>query len=255
MRLFSYRSSPLTIPVQSYLIQTNPQPLGDKMTEHHSLADRLQARAHQLGLSPAHVAEMAGVNRSFVYDILRGRSIRPGLDRLAEVARVLKVDLDWLIHGIGEVEGPLPFLENSEEAFVAIAHAGVRPSMGGGAIVLEEYEEADRAYHFRKSWIKNGLKASPSQLRIMKVEGDSMEPTLMNGDTVLVDMTRKSPNPPGIFVLDDGIGLVAKRLQHVPNSDPPAVRVISDNKHYPEYERSAEEIVIVGRIRWFAREI
>jgi phage repressor protein C with HTH and peptisase S24 domain len=33
------------------------------------------------------------------------------------------------------------------------------------------------------------------------------------------------------------------------------VRVISDNKHYPEYERSAEEIVIVGRIRWFAREI
>jgi phage repressor protein C with HTH and peptisase S24 domain len=49
--------------------------------------------------------------------------------------------------------------------------------------------------------------------------------------------------------------LVAKRLQHVPNSDPPAVRVISDNKHYPEYERSAEEIVIVGRIRWFAREI
>ena len=189
------------------------------------------------------------------YDILRGRSIRPGLDRLAEVARVLKVDLEWLIHGIGEVEGPLPFLENSEEAFVAIAHAGVRPSMGGGAIVLDEYEEADRAYHFRKSWIKNGLKASPSQLRIMKVEGDSMEPTLMNGDTVLVDMTRKSPNPPGIFVLDDGIGLVAKRLQHVPNSDPPAVRVISDNKHYPEYERSAEEIVIVGRIRWFAREI
>jgi phage repressor protein C with HTH and peptisase S24 domain len=89
----------------------------------------------------------------------------------------------------------------------------------------------------------------------MKVEGDSMEPTLMNGDTVLVDMTRKSPNPPGIFVLDDGIGLVAKRLQHVPNSDPPAVRVISDNKHYPEYERSSEEIVIVGRIRWFAREI
>ena len=33
------------------------------------------------------------------------------------------------------------------------------------------------------------------------------------------------------------------------------VRVISDNKHYPEYERTADEIHIVGRIRWFAREI
>lgn len=225
------------------------------MTSHHSLADRLQARADQLGLSPAHVAEMAGVNRSFVYDILRGRSSRPGLDRLMEVARVLKVEVDWLIHGIGDIEGPSPFLENPDETFVPIAQAPVRPSMGGGSVALENYDEPGRAYHFRKSWIKQGLKASPSQLRIMKVEGDSMEPTLFDGDTVLVDMERKAPNPPGIFVLDDGMGLVAKRLQHVPNSDPPAVRVISDNKHYPEYERTADEIVIIGRIRWFAREI
>lgn len=173
---------------------------------------------------------------------------------VAEVARVLKVELDWLIHGIGSVEGVSPFIETPDDSFVAIAHAGVRPSMGGGAVVLDEHEVPGRAYHFRRSWIKQGLKASPSQLRIMTVEGDSMEPTLLDGDTVLVDMTRRSPNPPGIFVLDDGMGLVAKRLQHVPNSDPPAVRVISDNKHYPEYERTAGEINIVGRIRWFARE-
>ena len=225
------------------------------MDAHHTLADRLHARANQLGLSPAHVAEMAGVNRSFVYDILRGRSTRPGIDRLAEVARVLKVELDWLIHGIGNVEGTPPFIENPDDAFVSITHAGVRPSMGGGSVVLDEHEAPGRAYHFRRSWIKHGLKASPSQLRIMTVEGDSMEPSLNDGDTVLVDMTRKAPSPPGIFVLDDGMGLVAKRLQHVPNSEPPAVRVISDNKHYPEYERTADEINIVGRIRWFAREI
>lgn len=225
------------------------------MIEQHTLADRLQARAQQLGLSSAQVAEMAGVNRSFVYDILRGRSTRPGLDRLAEVARVLKVELDWLIHGIGDIEGASPFIENPDDSFVAIAHAGVRPSMGGGAVVLEENVTPGRAYHFRRSWIKHGLKASPSQLRIMTVEGDSMEPTLLEGDTVLVDMTKRAPSPPGIFVLDDGMGLVAKRLQHVPNSDPPAVRVISDNKHYPEYERTADEVHIVGRIRWFAREV
>ena len=79
--------------------------------------------------------------------------------------------------------------------------------------------------------------------------------TLHVAHGTLVDMTRRAPNPPGIFVLDDGMGLVAKRLEHIPNSDPPAVRVISDNKHYPEYERTADEIHIVGRIRWFAREI
>ncbi len=225
------------------------------MTEHHTLADRLRARAHQLGLSPAHVAEMAGVNRSFVYDILRGRSLRPNIDRLGAIAAVLKVERDWLIHGIGEVEGTPPFIENPDEAFVAIPHASPRPSMGGGAVVQDHAQSAGRAYHFRRSWIKEKLKASPSQLRIMHVEGDSMAPTLLSGDTVLVDMVRRTPNPPGIFVLDDGMGLVAKRLEHIPNSDPPAVRVISDNPVYSPYERTADEIHIVGRIRWFAREI
>jgi len=168
---------------------------------------------------------------------------------------VLKVDRDWLIHGIGNVEGTSPFIENPDEAFVAIAHATPRPSMGGGAVVDEFEETADRAYHFRRSWIRHSLKANPSQLRIMHVQGDSMAPTLLDGDAVLVDMTRRAPNPPGIFVLDDGLGLVAKRLEHIPSSDPPAVRVISDNGFYSPYERSAGEIHIVGRIRWFAREI
>ena len=82
-----------------------------------------------------------------------------------------------------------------------------------------------------------------------------MTPTLLDGDTVLVDMNQKSPLPPGIFVLHDGMGLVVKRLEHIPNSDPPAVRVISDNSLYSAYERTADEVNIIGRIRWFAREL
>ena len=44
-------------------------------------------------------------------------------------------------------------------------------------------------------------------------------------------------------------------LEHIPNSDPPAVQVILDNGVYSPYERSADEISIIGRICWFAREI
>jgi phage repressor protein C with HTH and peptisase S24 domain len=109
--------------------------------------------------------------------------------------------------------------------------------------------------HFQREWILHDLKADPSQLRIMHVEGDSMMPTLHSGDVVLVDLARRSPTPPGIFVLFDGMGLVAKRLEHIPNHDPPKVRVISDNTFYSAYERTADEISIIGRIRWFAREI
>lgn len=80
-------------------------------------------------------------------------------------------------------------------------------------------------------------------------------PTLEDGDLVLVDMNQKSPLPPRIFVLHDSMGLVTNRLEHIPSSDPPAARVISDNSLYSAYERTADEVNIIGRIRWFARQV
>ena len=70
-------------------------------------------------------------------------------------------------------------------------------------------------------------------------------PTLLDGDIVLVDLGRRSPTPPGIFVLYDGMGLVAKRVEHITNSDPPRVRIISDNPLYKPYEGSGEEVNII----------
>lgn len=218
-----------------------------------SLAARLRARCEQLSLHAGQVAELAEVNRSFVYDIMRGRSEHPNLERLDRVAQVLKVERRWLLHGLGEVEGDPPILEDPDQAFVAIPSVAVSASMGGGSVVDEEQE--GKPYHFQRSWIRYKLRAKPADLRIMHVEGDSMMPTLHHGDIVLVDLARRAPTPPGIFVLHDGMGLVAKRLDHIPNTDPPRVRIISDNPLYSPYEGTAEEVNIIGRIRWFAREI
>jgi phage repressor protein C with HTH and peptisase S24 domain len=220
----------------------------------YTMADRLKARARQLGLNAGQIAELARLNRSFVYDIMRGKSENPNLERLDLLAEVLKVKRNWLLHGLGDVEGDAPFLEDPDEAFVAVLYVSVRPTMGGGSIVEDE-PSPDRPYHFQRSWIKHDLKADPINLRIMHVEGDSMMPTLHDRDIVLVDMGRRAPTPPGIFVLHDGMGLVAKRLEHIPNSDPPKVRIISDNPFYAPYEGTAEEVNIIGRIRWFAREM
>lgn len=126
--------------------------------------------------------------------------------------------------------------------------------MDSGAVV-EEPVETGRDFHFRRAWIRDKLHASPSNLRVLHVEGDSMLPTLEGGDTILLDLSLKRPTPPGIFVLHDGMGLVAKRLEHKPNSTPPKIRILSDTPLYIPYERSIDEIRIIGRIRWFAREL
>ena len=216
--------------------------------------ERLRARIRQLGMNVAEVAREAGVNRTFVYDILRGRSQVPNLDKLTRVASVVKVDLEWLLSGKGKLEGDDPITEDYHNDFVAIQYAAARPSMGGGAIVEDE-ERIGRDFHFRRAWIRDQLKAAPSMLRVMTVQGDSMIPTLQDGDVVLVDMNQRNLIPPGIFVLHDGMGLVAKRLEYIPMSDPPAVRIISDNDRYNLYECTADEVNIVGRVRWYGREM
>jgi phage repressor protein C with HTH and peptisase S24 domain len=216
--------------------------------------ERMRARIRQLGMSVADVAREAGVNRSFVYDILRGRSQVPNLERLTRIARVMKVEPDWLLTGKGRVTGDDPITEDYHNEYVAIQYAAERPSMGGGAIVEAE-DRPGRDFHFRRAWIRDRLKAAPSMLRVMAVQGDSMMPTLNEGDVILVDMTQRSPIPPGIFVLHDGMGLVAKRLEHVPMSDPPRVRIISDNGRYTPYDCTADEINIIGRVRWYGREL
>jgi len=218
------------------------------------ISERLRARISQLGLSVADVARAAEVNRSFVYDILRGRSLTPNIDKLRRIAEAVQVSTDWLLTGKGAIEGDDPITENYHNAFVAIQSVKARPSMGGGALVDVE-PTLGRDYHFRRAWIRDRLKAAPSMLRIMSVEGDSMIPTLQDGDTVLVDMNQKAPKPPGVFVLHDGMGLVAKRLEFIPMSDPPRIRITSDNPQYSPYECLADEINIIGRVRWCGREM
>ena len=89
----------------------------------------------------------------------------------------------------------------------------------------------------------------------MRIEGDSMQPTLQEGDLVLVNTARHQPSPPGIFVLFDGMALVAKRLELTSDGSQPRVRVRSDNPAYDTYEHPLEAIIIVGRVRWFGRAV
>ena len=51
------------------------------------------------------------------------------------------------------------------------------------------------------------------------------------------------------------MGLVAKRIEHVPHSEPPKVVLKSLNPEYESYERSVEEIRIVGRAVWVSRRL
>lgn len=136
---------------------------------------------------------------------------------------------------------------------VAIPEVAVKAAAGGGALVESEVEGAH--WHFPSDWVRTELRAHAGDLRIITIDGDSMEPLLMPGDKVLIDTKRRAPTPPGVFVLFDGLGLVAKQVEHVPNTEPPRLAITSANPRYQRYDRTADEVSIVGRVVWFARRM
>ena len=153
--------------------------------------------------------------------------------------------------GEGEVPPSMDMPRFELPGVAAIPEVNVRAAAGAGALV--EAEEDGARWHFPLAWLRHELKARPADLRIVTIDGDSMEPVLMSGDKVLIDLSRTVPSPPGIFVLHDGMGLLAKQLERLPNTERLSIR--SANPRYDSYERPAEEVTIIGRVVWFARRL
>ena len=132
-------------------------------------------------------------------------------------------------------------------------HAADRQPVLGMAALLPA--GADGALAFPAPLLRRITAAPADGLRLITISEDSMAPTLEQGDMVMVDTNRTSPSPPGIFVLDDGVGLVAKRVDAIPNTAPRMLRLSSDNPAYSNYQRRIDEVRVIGRVVWFARSL
>ncbi|UUX51792.1 peptidase S24 [Nisaea acidiphila] len=148
----------------------------------------------------------------------------------------------------------LPAADRSGGAgVIAVPEVRIAASAGGGAHLEQELDGID--WYFDAGWLRYELRATPRDLRIISIDGDSMEPVLCSGDKVMIDLSRTAPSPPGIFVLHDGIGLIAKQIELVPNSEPARLLIRSESPRYENYERTLDEVNIVGRVIWFARRL
>lgn len=116
-------------------------------------------------------------------------------------------------------------------------------SAGPGTLPAEEIPSGRLRFNHR--WLK-GQGLEPAMLSVIEVEGDSMEPTLRDGDEILVDRTPR-PLRAGIHVIRLDDVLLVKRLEPGPGG---TVRIISDNPAYPSLERQLHEVELVGRVVW-----
>jgi phage repressor protein C with HTH and peptisase S24 domain len=143
--------------------------------------------------------------------------------------------------------------EEVVEGLVPVKRSPVRASAGPGAIPNEETGKP--YFAFEENWLKR-LTASPAgRLSIIRVEGDSMAPTLSAGDDILVDLADATDRlRDGIYVLRADDALVVKRLALHPAGR--RVTVQSDNPAYPDWpDCGIDELQCIGRVIWAGRRI
>lgn len=168
-----------------------------------------------------------------------------------EIARALGVSVDWLLTGKGE---PRPNHlkvvkdEKSSENVHAVPYLNVYASMGSGAIPPEsEYSIA--SVDLTSEWIRRNLSniTSPSNLRLIKGLGDSMQPFFKEGDAIFIDTGVKTIEIDAIFAFMYLGQVYVKRVQRTPDG----LKVISDNKQYDPFTIAREkfsELVVFGRV-------
>lgn len=183
---------------------------------------------------------------------------RPSRDHEQEV-------IDYLSRCIAEKEGvevkapDLPADLADDKAsdapldYVAVRTLDVRAGAGGGGIVDDHAFGPPR--FFEAGFVQRELRATAADLCVVEIEGQSMEPLLRNGDTVLVDMRKKNVSMEGIFVLFDGDGVVCKWVELVHGAETPTFKVISENQRFKPYEVDAQRCQILGRVVWFSRRL
>ena len=194
----------------------------------------------------ASLSRLLGKNPAYIQQFIRrGTPRRLREDERGKLARYFGISEALL--GAPEIDDEAP------SGMIAIARSAVRASAGPGAIPAGE--EAAPYFAFDRRWLKALTGASADHLSIIRVEGDSMAPTLNDGDDILIDR-RFVGEPPrdGIYVLRIDEGLLVKRLAVHPMGR--LVTVQSDNPAYPDWPDCAiDEVTCIGRVIWAGRKV
>ena len=192
------------------------------------------------------ISRLLGRNASYIQQYLKKGSPRHLDDRDRGIlARFFGVD-EAILDGPTRRSGPVIDL-------VQVPILDVEPSAGHGA--LAEIEAKSAQFGFDPNWLRKLTASKSPSLSIIGVRGDSMEPTLSDGDDVLVDLgDNQARLRDGIYVLRMDDALAVKRIAIEPQGR--KVSVISDNPAYPTWNGLDRRTVnIVGRVLWFGRKL
>ncbi|EAT09608.1 S24/S26 family peptidase [Sphingobium sp. 10 DY56-G10] len=220
----------------------------DQSQDARATLDRLIA---DRGDNYADLSRLIGRNAAYIQQFIkRGTPRKLDEDDRRVLARYFGVSEDML-GGVASA-APAPVRGRGLPAVVSVPRLALGASAGGGT--LDDDERTAGVMAFDARWLRH-LGVRPQRVSIIRVDGESMAPTLSDGDDIMVDHDDDADRlRDGVYVLRlDGV-LMVKRIAMGPLRG--RFSVLSDNAHYPDWTDIDPTLVdIVGRVVWTGRRL
>lgn len=237
----------------------SPEPAGTEGADRAAFTARLHVIL-QHWPSADRLARAMSVSPSAFRKWLRGEA-EPSRERLVALADAAKVGIAWLAKG----EGPAPTFARAEQGGGRARSGGTDHAVDPGRfILLPKHAEGAAAgpgdssapppsaefIAFRHDWVRAVLRIAPGDLIMETAVGESMQPTIHDGDLLLVDTTDRSFNSFGVYVLEIRGERLVKRVQRKLDG---SLVLISDNETYQPDQVTGEMlegVKVIGRVVW-----
>lgn len=225
----------------------------------NDIGKRIKYARERLGISQTQLAKRADVSQGAISQLESGSAVSSKY--LPQIAQALGVPVEQLTETAGgtfshmaeyvKVGGDAPGTAPSAEEYEIIPQYDVTGSCGNGAMIGDV--DVKGGLVFRKGWLE-GLGANTKALATIYAQGDSMAPTIEDGQVLLVDTTETVPRSSKIYLVCIDGQLYIKRLINM--FDGWFLRSDNTDKAiYPDIPISSEQLSrvdIQGRVIWKA---
>jgi transcriptional regulator with XRE-family HTH domain len=214
------------------------------------------------GMSRTELVRRSGVSKQQLSRLENGL-IRLRLDHLKPFAPHLGYTPEQML-----LWGRYPGTEGVDAAEGDTLHAGAAPKKNIGVVRVPELDmhanegvrerRKDGRYSdpvkterwaFPERFVGDELRASPDRLVIVEAAGDSMAPTVVSGERVIVDTGHKTPTPDGLYAVRDAFKkIVVRRLQVLRAAHPTRVKIVFDNAKHPSEEVALDDLEMFGKV-------
>lgn len=222
------------------------------------ISDRLTQAMEEAGFqSQSALARASGVPQPTINRILNRSGARgPEAATLAALASACNVAFEWLHEGTGPMarrgadalarDVPVVVADEDDPRFVQIKMVKLRLSAGISGFQADPEHDAGSTLPLDRQWVgRNNF--IPERLVATRVKGESMEPTLYDGDIIVINTADNRPADGGVFAVNYEGEAVVKRLSR----DAGDWWLESDNSDKRKYHRKVcrgKDCIIVGRV-------